>query len=72
MSPSEGAAIYSSNLLLDPLQLCLHVLQLVSAVQHLLTLLLSGGVRCAARRDKQAGWLAYTTYDFLAIHTVYI
>ena len=42
----------TSNLQLDPLQLCLHVLQLMSAVQHLLTLLLSGGVGCA---ERQAG-----------------
>lgn len=33
---------YSSNLLLKPLQLCLHVFQLMSAVQHLLTFFLSG------------------------------
>lgn len=62
---------YSSNLLLDPLQLCLHVLQLVSAVQHLLALLLSGGgVRCAVQRDKQAVWLVCTTYYFSAIPNV--
>lgn len=46
-----------TNLLLDPLQLHLHVLQLMSAVQHLLTLLLSSGVRWAVQKDKQAGWL---------------
>lgn len=46
MSPSDRScnlSFYSSDLLLDPLQLGLRVLQLVSAVQHLLALLLSGG-----------------------------
>lgn len=34
-------SLYFSNLLLNPLEVHLRVLQLVSAVQHLLTLLLS-------------------------------
>lgn len=48
MPPTGGAAIYSSDLQLDPLQLCLHVLQFVSAVQHLLALLFPGVQKCSA------------------------
>lgn len=59
---AEGAAVYSwcffsSNLLLDPLQLRLHVLQLMSAVQRLLVLLLSVGTS-TERGDEQPSELA--------------
>lgn len=55
---------YTSNLLLDPFQLCLHVLQFMSAVQHLFTLLLSGGF--VMQRDNQVDRLV-CTYYFTAI-----
>ncbi|TNN71191.1 hypothetical protein EYF80_018539 [Liparis tanakae] len=45
--------IPSTNLLLDPLKLRLHALQLVSAVQHLLTLLLSGGQMGSAEKSSE-------------------